>query len=470
MPRGTSFVDIQCHEGFHCISAVDVFGRGHDGKYKGLPVGSPVPVRFRGAYESGCPARGEMTNSGDCRDFGKGPVNHCWSNSRYETGSESSPCKDPSMCMCVKESDNGTSVQTTAFGEEIPNKSAESLLGQDLKMKTYLVQPEAKCQDCASHYCDRLACNACKNCEYAEKTIMGRRSKGCFFRDSGVAMKERVRSTDGRKYLFAGMEGVDSKQEEQKLVVIPHYTLWNPGFTRMGGEVGGAEDHPANELRTPYENRSEPMSREAWIDGYKSAAPRIQRSVDTTAQNIKEWGPKANDIDCTQDIEGRLVKSSYFLRECRTQQALEQHLAPNTPFEPNVPDSSGGFIPVKCGMGGQGMCAGLNCYANDVDLLKGIDQFNERAKTCRKAMGMLVSEEEQNGPIAPDAEVSSKSGGRLEIALPPAGVGYEGEPSKDAMPVEDAIAQVAQEQHARGEGCESCMLRKCFEISFVPRV
>jgi len=439
MPLGTSFVDIKCHEGFHCVSAVDVFGRNHDGKFAGLPAGVTTPVKFRGAYEWGCPARGEMTGAGDCRDFGKGAVGHCWSSNRYEAGANS-PCKDPSMCMCVKPGTEGTSTHVQG-ATEIKHKSAESTLGTDLKTQTYLVQPEAQCEDCASHNCDKTSCDKCNNCEYGTKTIMGRTAKGCYFRDNGTVKRKRTISKEGRQYLFQGLDGLDSKQAEQKLVVIPHYSLWDPGDSRMGGEVGGAQDHPANSLLFPYESRREPLSREAWIDGYKQAAPRIQRMLDTTVDNVKEWGPKANDIDCTQDILGRLTKMNFFRRECKKHQALEQHLAPNTPTESNVPDGNGGFIPVKCIMGGQGMCKSLNCYSDDPDLIKGIAQLGERAKTCRAAMGMLVSEEEQNGPASPEAEVSAKTGGRLEVALPPTGVAFkEGAAKPAAIPVEAGLA------------------------------
>lgn len=263
---------------------------------------------------------------------------------------------------------------------------------------------------------------------------MGRTAQGCYDTDSGVSRVERVHSKEGRGYLFNGMEGREDKADTQKLVVIPHFPLWDPGDARMGSEHGGTEDHAAYFLQFPYQSRREPLPREAWIDGYKQAAPRIQRVVDVTVDNVKTWGPKANDIDCTQDIEGRLTKMKLLRRECKKHQALEKEIAPNTPFESNVPDGNGGFIPVKCIMGGQGMCQNLNCYSDDDDLNKGIAQMDERAKTCRASMGLLVAEEESNGPIDENAEVSARTGGRLEVALPPP------DTKGSAMPVDFGLA------------------------------
>lgn len=448
MPLATSLVAVNCHEGFHCVSAVDVFGRNHDFAYKGLPVGVNTPARFRGAYEWGCPARGTMTSAGDCHDFGKGAVDFCWSNDRYEAGAES-PCKDPSMCMCIKDAENGTGSVTEA-GAPLKNKSGQSTQGRDLLTKEYWVQPEANCEDCSQHNCNMASCNKCKNCEYATKTILGRTSKGCYFADSGVANNQRVHAEKGRSYLFDGMEGLESKQELQKLVVVPHYPLWDPGSARMPTELGGSPTHAANELKFPYQNRREPLSREAWIDGYKQAASRIQNLMDNHVANVKEWGPKANDIDCTQDIIGRTKKMTFLRRECKKYQALEQHIAPKTPFESKLPDGKGSFIPVNCVMGGQGMCQALNCYSDDLDLIKGITHLKERSKVCRAALGILVEEEAINGPIGEEAEITAKSGGRLEVALPPPGVEFkeseippqktEGEVKNGAMPVEEGLA------------------------------
>lgn len=429
----TSLFDVKCHEGFHCVSAVDVFGRHHDGAYKGLPVGEVTPVRYRGAYEAACPARGKMSSAGNCVDQEKGPVSFCWSSSRYEAG-PTSPCKDPSMCMCVKDGPSGT-------GVDHPNESSQRVAGRTLQTKTFLVQPEAQCEDCAAHNCDRIQCNKCKNCEYGTKTIMGRTAKGCYFRDSGVSKTKRVRADEGRAYLFAGMEGQESQEQEQKLVVIPHYQLWNPEDTRTPKEVGGKnKEHAAHELQFPYQSRREPLSREAWIDAYKNAAPAIQRMMDTDSEKVKEWGPKANDIDCTQDVSGFLGKAKNFRRECKKHQEIINMLAPHTPFESSVADGKGGFTPVNCVMGEQGMCQSLNCYSDDVDVLKGLDQLNERYKTCRKALGILVQEEEENGPIDPKADVSARTGGRLEVPLPPPS---EGAGAQLSMPIDVAFAVVS---------------------------
>merc|ERR1712216_628924 len=142
-----------------------------------------------------------------------------------------------------------------------------------------------------------------------------------------------------------------------------------------------------------------------------------------TTNNVKEWGPKANDIDCTQDIQGRLTKMKAMRRECKNHQALEHSLGPNTPFENQVPDGKGGFTAVNCIMGGQGMCKKLHCYSDDPDLEKGIAQLTERAKTCRSSMDILAKEEEANGPVGEEAQVTARAGGEPHSAAVPVDVG-----------------------------------------------
>jgi hypothetical protein len=231
------------------------------------------------------------------------------------------------------------------------------------------------------------------------------------------------------------MEGQEAEEVEQKLVVVPHYPLWDPGDQRTPNEAGGLDGDVAKLLQFPYQSRRETLSREAWIDAYKSAAPRIQRMLDLSSESIKDWGPKADKFDCTNDVAGFISKAKNERAECIKHQEIINVLAPHSPFESSVPDGKGGFIPVNCVMGGQGMCESLNCYSSDVDVIKGLDQLNERYKTCRKALKLLVEEEVHNGPIEGAAEVSAQTGGRLEVALPPPSEGHQ-----FAMPVDVAFA------------------------------
>merc|ERR1712232_173630 len=212
------------------------------------------------------------------------------SSSPYEMGPQS-PCKDPSYCMCVKTTDNGTAVQSAKASlakQEVSHKSAESMQGQELQTKRYLVQPPADCNDCAAHNCSREACNKCSNCEFGDRTVMGRQAKGCYDRDFGESRHERITSKEGRKYLYAGMDGREAEAQEQSLLVIPHYNLWDPGDQRMNGEAGGQPEDPSHILRWPYNSRREPLSREAWINDYKQAAPRIQSTIDSMVAKVKE--------------------------------------------------------------------------------------------------------------------------------------------------------------------------------------
>lgn len=437
----TAFYDVKCHEGFQCVSSIDVFGRSHDGEYKGLPQGAIVAEKFRGAYEVGCPARGIMAPSGECKDPGKGALKLCWSSRRYEAGPRS-PCKEEADCMCVKEGQNGTG-EGTSEGMPLPSMSSEMEKGQEIQTKEYEVQPRADCETCAAHNCDATTCNKCKNCEFATKVIVGRTSTGCFDIDSGMARKKRQDSKDGRGYLFAGMTGVEAKTTTKKLAVVPHHQIWDPGAKRDPGEYGSKAGGMAQLISFPYQNRSEPVSRITWVRQYKKAAPQIQRLMDITAKSIKDIGPNASSIQCQWDIEGRVNKFDSFRRTCQQMQTIVNKLAPRTPFQSAAADGAGGYAETQCQMGGQGLCANLNCYSDDVDVNKGLEQLMQRARICFKALKLLKEEEEVNGPIGIAGQETAKDGGRLEVALPAAGEGLQ-QPlaeGKTAMsPVEAGLA------------------------------
>mmetsp|Transcript_115948 Transcript_115948/g.205271 ORF Transcript_115948/g.205271 Transcript_115948/m.205271 type:complete len:512 (-) Transcript_115948:116-1651(-) len=457
----TTFYDVKCHEGFKCVSAIDVFGRSHDGVYKGLPVGNLVGEKFRGVYEVGCPARGIVTPAGECRDQGKGAVKFCWSSNRFEAG-PTSPCKEEADCICVKETPNGTG-EGTAEGKTLKNMSADIAKGTEIQTKEYEVQPRADCETCASHNCDQATCNKCSNCEYGNRVVAGRMSKGCFDIDSGMARKKRQDSAEGRGYLFAGMDGVEATTKTEKLAVVPHDSIWDPGSRRDDGEYGSKAGHMAQLISFPYQNRSEPLSRGAWVSRYRKAAPQIQRLMDITAKSIKDIGPRASDIQCQWDVEGRVNKFATFRRSCQQMQSIITKLAPKTPFESAVDDGKGGFAETECQMGGQGMCENLNCYSDDVDVNKGLDQLLQRARICFKALKLLKEEEEVNGPIPLEGEETAKDGGRLEVPVPPPGEELP-EETPAMSPVEAGLAILtavgagasAWQARAAPEGQSSC--------------
>lgn len=413
----TAFFNVNCHEGFHCVSKVDVFGRYHDGTYLGKPIGQAISQRYNGAYEWGCPARGEMTDAGECANTGKGPVAFCYSNSRFEAGPQA-PCKDDMMCMCIKDGSEGTG-GTAHQAHQTPNQSNEAEAGAELRTEEFVTQPMAVCEDCSVHTCDMGACNACANCEWATKTLNGRTAKGCYFVDSGLAMNERTHSREGRAYLFDGIKGPSSKEKLEKLAVIPHYPIWDPGSIRPEDEWGGDAGHVAKVLAQPWQSRAEPLEKDAWLHVYTEAAPRIQRLLDLTADNLKEWAPKAKDLLCTTDPTTRVEKFLAMQRKCREMQETAYKLLPNSPFPSRVPNGKGGFDDVNCQKGKGGVCEVLNCYtSNDPDVTKAVDLMQFRSKTCRKAIQYLEKEEAKNGPATQEAQVSALSGGRLEGKLP----------------------------------------------------
>merc|ERR1719362_1806095 len=84
----TGFYEVKCAQGFTCVSKVSVFGEDHSGAYEERP-GIEVDERVKNAYEWGCPARGVVASSGECRDNGSSGATTHWARSSQFAGQ---PC------------------------------------------------------------------------------------------------------------------------------------------------------------------------------------------------------------------------------------------------------------------------------------------------------------------------------------------------------------------------------------------
>merc|ERR1719215_1661815 len=167
----TSFTpyEVQCQQGFKCVSRVKDFGMNHDGKFErptgvdtaahGLPAGS--------TYEYGCPARGAMTSSGTCADGGPGESGRCFSSDRFEAGAGSAcGVEGAGKCMCVK--------PVSAPGEiRATGKVSEIRQGQEVQVGDFVVQSPANCDRCAQHSSNPEQCQRCETCEYITKDVGG---------------------------------------------------------------------------------------------------------------------------------------------------------------------------------------------------------------------------------------------------------------------------------------------------------
>eukprot|EP00435_Cladocopium_sp_Y103_P017446 s2009_g4.t1 len=119
----TALYDVKCDPGFHCVSKISDFGQHHDGNFSPQEVGKEaISIRYNGAFEVGCPARGFSFRTGECSDIGQGAKYHCWSSNRFEAG-EDQPCgaEDSGKCLCVKSVSN----DGDPMNKESPKQASE---------------------------------------------------------------------------------------------------------------------------------------------------------------------------------------------------------------------------------------------------------------------------------------------------------------------------------------------------------
>ncbi|CAE7473603.1 unnamed protein product, partial [Symbiodinium sp. CCMP2456] len=224
VPPSTSFWAVKCAPGFTCVSKLTSFPLGHDGVYHhphGIKSMEPSdPDRFRDwlqTYEVGCPARGQMSEAGKCKDNGE-PVEEqglCYSTVGFEGGPDA-PCQEPDECLCVK-------AQTPRGKLALGFRNLENEEGKELLSGTYQVQEVTKCGTCEDLSFDRKHCEECQNCEFKTKTMEGELVEGCWPRDGGSARRKHLHGEAERIYLH------DLPAELKDLSIVPHYSAWDPG-------------------------------------------------------------------------------------------------------------------------------------------------------------------------------------------------------------------------------------------------
>jgi hypothetical protein len=220
-----------------------------------------------------------------------------------------------------------------------------------------------------------LQCNRCELCEYTTKSFGGRTTEGCFDRTN--AKPSGSEGSDGRPYLDG------DKPTENDLIVIPHYKIWDPGAIRSEDEPGFDPSHPSRILRYPYQSRAEPLSKKAWIQKFKEAAPRVQRLLDAGRQNLIWAGNNANGIECDQDIVGRMQKFKSLRRECKEMQATVDMLQRGTQFEETTQDAAGATQKVQCVEAENHKCDALNCYSSDKQVQNALLSLSQRNQMCK---------------------------------------------------------------------------------------
>lgn len=376
--EAVSFYNVNCHEGFKCISKVDTFGRIHDGAFTDANENKAVKFDFRGTYEEGCPAKGKVNSVGECKDDENGQgVSMCWTNQRYEAGKDG-PCHEAGACECVKATENGE--------RTLNKKLAVDKTGTEKVMQSYLVQVPMNCDSCEAYSRNPSDCKACSRCVFTEKEISGRMVEGCYEADPFKPKPLPEEDEEpGREYL----EGTSTSEEPR--IVLPHYKLWDPG------DKNGDEGYEDISYKFPFQSRSEPLSHDTWLEKYALAAPRMQRLMDRMAAKVKRFSPdpsthkcRTESLGCMDNIGNRLEQVRSVQRACRAMQAMEMKLRKGkaTPFEAKAPDGQGGNMPINCKVGSGGMCQRLNCYSANlsdqgIPLNKGaLVCMREKLKSC----------------------------------------------------------------------------------------
>jgi len=194
---------------------------------------------------------------------------------------------------------------------------------------------------------------------------------------------------------------------------------WNPGGTTVK-PIAGNGTFPAA-LRMPYENRQEPLGREAWLVKYKDAAPQLQHLMDELVKGVKEWGSKVEQLRCTgsdggDDVQGMVEEVRVVEKACKQVQDTARTIGHGIPFEPQIPVGRGGFVPVNCEMNDAGRCKALNCYVEDPDLGRELTHLQTRAKKCQEALQLLKKEEKASSALSSGGNATVQGGRGLSGA------------------------------------------------------
>ncbi|CAK0880055.1 unnamed protein product [Prorocentrum cordatum] len=408
-----SFYQVKCGNGFHCVSKVGVFGARHDGVYKKSQV-EDLQAKYQDAMEDGCPARGVVGSSGQCADDGHGTTHMCWAMDRFEAGA-GQPCdsedKVSRSCSgffpCVRNTTNAGAAATH-------NRYSKTDDGNEVVTGVYDVQPPNKCYECAQFDCDQQVCQSCPNCEYTTKTIAGRKTKGCFAMDGGLARLKRRDSRDGRAFLSGKVPF------PQEIKVVPHYPIYDP--KQMANS--DLSCWKTSTCSLPYEEVQEPLSHNAWIQKYKQAAPKVQFLLDKLVGSMVRRAQKHafETEDCFDKsragiatIPARYEKLLSVQTACQDMSRIADQIAHKQPFEAKVDDMT---IGCQKGEDSGGMCEALNCHTSDPKLKNAVKLLLERNEHCYEVGKKMRAEEAKNGPPPPFAQ-ETEGGGRVDT---PAGV------------------------------------------------
>lgn len=447
----TAFYDVKCDPGFHCVSKISDFGQNHDGNFSEKEVGKEaISIRYNGAYEVGCPARGFSFRTGECSDIGQGAKYHCWSSNRFEAG-EDQPCgaEDSGKCLCVKSVSN----DGDPMNKEAPKQASEVKQGEDLTTATWQVETgkQLKCRQCSQHDQSQEDCISCApKCDYGTKNLAGLRITGCFDAEKRAFDKkaaeeqaqERLKEATatapkGEAAVKKALKDYESKEvpetESKQLSIVPHYRIWNPKEREDVGDLKSPKAESGGYFKgqkLPWETSQRYLSARAWIKEFPHAAPQIQHLLDKVFQTLAGKAD-LSQIPCDGQGTGGgmgqlIVGTETAQKSCNDMQQTAETLAKEIKFE----NEANGQM-VHCVMGDGGRCERLNCYTGNEEITRALDKLKVRQqKMCKAVDEMLSQEEKANGEPPPfeGGSLRAKAG-----ALSSAEVADEVSPAQHCM-------------------------------------
>jgi len=359
---------------------------GHDDVYRFIPEyersKENVPDDM---YELGCPAKGVMSEMGECKKGTADDTGLCYSSFRFEADPHQ-PCGEElsNRCMCIR----------PVASEGVGNiyKNIEVTPVDDLAKGRFLRQPAEECGDC-SKFRLRNECEDCENCEYRAQ-VEGSTLGGCVSRVKSGKAHDHIRGP----YLHGKVP------QQVTIDLVPHYTVWDPGNRESPDPPaeGQDDDLVGPGVPMPYQSwQREPLSRLAWVIKYQEIAPRIQRFLDFLVHKVVSSA--LHPGQCTPDGElvGKMDRARAAQQACQQTQELAQSFASTQTFE-----DSGDTNCVRGNAGEEhtsASCQTLNCYTSDKAFNKGLETLKEQNNYCRRQATLAAAQHLQAVPMALNA-------------------------------------------------------------------
>merc|ERR1712129_620066 len=173
----------------------------------------------------------------------------------------------------------------------------------------------------------------------------------------------------------------------KSLVVLPHYSIWDPSDKPQGPSGIAEGDDP--QYKYPWMSHNERLSREGWLKRYVQAAPQVQEVLDGIMKPMQDYYPDVDTGACTSvkklgclaGIAGKLAQARAVRAACGSLQETEMSIR-QSGIATSFPSATPKGKVVDCVMGSS-QCARLNCYKNDQRTKGAVRCLEERLRECK---------------------------------------------------------------------------------------